>query len=142
MSTNVTSLSLREPHITVFELALKSVGADSDKLLQTTSGTRTKCWEPLRISFEFSMNACTGGPRYMRSFYLRFCVYATQKWPFFWNLSSNNQSSLVFLYANSLYASLFLESLALAYNEVQLYSKAGMSNWWPAVTYLTYHSKL
>ncbi len=40
---------------------------------------------------------------------------------FFWNLSSNYQSSLVFLYANSLYASLFLESLSLAYNEVQLY---------------------
>jgi len=38
---------------------------------------------------------------------------------FFWNISSNYQSSLVFLYANSLYASLFLESLSLAYNEVQ-----------------------
>jgi len=57
----------------------------------------------------------------MRSFYLRFRVYAIQKWPFFWNLSSNYQSALVFLYANSLYASLFLESLSLAYNEVQLY---------------------
>jgi len=42
---------------------------------------------------------------------------------FFWNLSSNYQSSLVFLYANSLYASLFLESLSLAYNEVQLYNE-------------------
>ncbi len=40
---------------------------------------------------------------------------------FFWNLSPNYQSSLVFLYVNSLYASLFLESLSLAYNEVQLY---------------------
>jgi len=53
-------------------------------------------------------NAYTGGPRYMRSFYLWFRIYAIQKWPFFWNLSSNYQSSLVFLYANSLYASLFL----------------------------------
>jgi hypothetical protein len=33
---------------------------------------------------------------------------------FFWNLSSNYQSSLVFLYANSLNSSLFLESLSLA----------------------------
>jgi len=33
-----------------------------------------------------------------------------------WNLSSNLQLSLVFLYANSLYASLFFESLSLAYN--------------------------
>jgi len=63
----------------------------------------------------------TGGPPYMRSFYLRFHVYAIQKWPFFWNLSSNYQSSLVFLYANSLYASLFLQSLSLAYNKVHLY---------------------
>jgi len=47
----------------------------------------------------------------MRSFYLRFRVYAIQKWPFSWNLSSNLQSSLVFLYANSLYASLFLRSI-------------------------------
>jgi len=40
---------------------------------------------------------------------------------FFLTLSSNLQSSLVFLYANSLYASLFLESLSLEYNEVHLY---------------------
>jgi len=59
----------------------------------------------------------------MRSFYLQFRVYAIRKWPFFWNLTSNLQSSLVFLYANSLYASLFLESLSLAYNEVHLYSE-------------------
>ncbi len=39
---------------------------------------------------------------------------------FFWNLSSNYQSSLFFLYAKSLYASLFLESLSLSCNEVQL----------------------
>jgi len=40
---------------------------------------------------------------------------------FFWNLSSNLQWSLVFLYVNSLYASIFLEYLSLAYNEVHLY---------------------
>jgi len=33
--------------------------------------------------FEFLQSiSCTGGPRYMRSFYLQFCVYAIQKWPF------------------------------------------------------------
>jgi len=64
---------------------------------------------------------CTGGPCYMQSFYLRIHVYVIEKLPFFWNLSSNLQWSLVFLYANSLYASLFLESLSLAYNEVHLY---------------------
>ena len=57
----------------------------------------------------------------MRSFYLQFRIYATENWPFFWNLSSNLQSSLVFLYANSLYASIFFRSLSLAYNERHLY---------------------
>jgi len=33
----------------------------------------------------------TDGPRYMQSFYLRFRVYPIEKWPFFWNLSSNLQ---------------------------------------------------
>ncbi len=64
---------------------------------------------------------CTGGPRYMKPFYLRFHVYAIEKWPFSWNLSSTLQLFLVFLYANLLYASLFLESLSLAYKEVRLY---------------------
>jgi hypothetical protein len=85
----------------------------------------------------------TGGPRYMRSFYLRFRVYMSQafaeirhfhtiqKWPFFWNLSSNYQSSLVFLYANSLYLSLFLEFLSLAFNEVQLYLFFFILRIWP-----------
>jgi len=63
----------------------------------------------------------TGGPRYMRPFYLRFHVYAIEKWPFSWNLSINVQLSLVFLYSKLLYASLFLESLSLAYNKVHLY---------------------
>jgi len=61
---------------------------------------------------------------YALSNYFYKARYAIQKWPFFWNLSSNYQSSLVFLCANSLYASLFLESLSLAYNEVQLYFQA------------------
>ncbi len=34
-------------------------------------------------------NHCTGGPRYMQTFYLQFRVHAIQKCPFFWNLSSN-----------------------------------------------------
>ncbi len=63
----------------------------------------------------------TGSPHYKRSFYLRFYIYAIQKWPFFWNLSSNLQSSFVFFYANSLYASQLLESLSLTYNKVHLY---------------------
>ncbi len=68
-------------------------------------------------------NQCTGSPRYMRSFYLQICVYAIEKCPFFWNLSSYLQWSLVFLYVNSLYANTFLQSLSLAYNVVHLYSK-------------------
>jgi len=48
------------------------------------------------------------------------CIFDPEM-TFFWNISANYQSSLVFLYVNSLYASLFLESLSLAYNEVQLY---------------------
>ena len=32
----------------------------------------------------------------MQSFYLRFLVYATENWPFFWNLSSYLKSSLIF----------------------------------------------
>jgi len=48
-------------------------------------------------------------------------TYAIQKSPFFWNLSSNLQWSLVFLFANLLHSSLFLESLSLAYIEVHLY---------------------
>jgi hypothetical protein len=58
----------------------------------------------------------------MRSFYLRFRLYAIQKWPFFLEPILLFTVILVFLYANSLYASLFLESLSLAYNEVQLYT--------------------
>ncbi len=61
----------------------------------------------------------TGGTRYMRSFYLRFMQLKNSL--FFWNLSSNLQRLFVFLYANSLYASIFLESQSLEYNEVHLY---------------------
>ncbi len=51
-------------------------------------------------------------------------VSAIAYWPFLWNVSSNLQSFLVFLYANLLYASQFFWSLSIAYNEVQLYKKA------------------
>ncbi len=69
----------------------------------------------------------TDSPRYIRSFYLQFCVYAIQKWPLFWNLSSDLKQSLVFLDANLLYVSIFLESLSLAYNKVHLYVKRWLS---------------
>ena len=59
----------------------------------------------------------------MRSFYLRFRVYAIENRPFLRNISPNLQASLVFLYANSLYASLIFWSLSLAYNEVRLYGR-------------------
>jgi len=45
----------------------------------------------LLVHFLILSQLNTGRPRYMRSFYLRFRVYAIQKWPFFWNLSSNIQ---------------------------------------------------
>ena len=38
----------------------------------------------LNLNYSF-LETNTGGPRYMQSFYLRFHVYATQNWPFFWN---------------------------------------------------------
>jgi len=83
---------------------------------------RKKAWRFKRIFVRECYNIMinTGGPRYMQSFYLR-CVYAIEKWSFFWNLSSNLQSILVFLYANLLHASLFLEFLSIEYNEVHLY---------------------
>ena len=36
---------------------------------------------------------CKGGLRYLLSFYLRFCGYSTENWPFLWSISSNLQSS-------------------------------------------------
>ena len=42
----------------------------------------------------------------MWSFYLRFGVYATENWPFFWNLTTNLQSSLFFVYASLFFRSL------------------------------------
>jgi len=41
---------------------------------------------------------------------------------FFKNQSSDLRWLLVFWYAHSLYASIFLESLSLEYNEVHLYT--------------------
>ncbi len=60
-------------------------------------------------------------PHNMQSFYVRIRVSAMAKWPFFKNLYPNLQSFLVFLYSNSLYASLIFWSLAIAYNEFHLY---------------------
>ncbi len=38
-------------------------------------------------TWKFSFLASIGGPRYMRSFYLRFRIYAIGNWPFLGNLS-------------------------------------------------------
>jgi len=46
---------------------------------------------PRVMTFLDCKGMSTGGPRYMQSFYLRIRVYAIEKWPFFWNLSSNLQ---------------------------------------------------
>ncbi len=54
----------------------------------------------------------------MWSFYLRIRISAMK---IGWNLSPNLQAFLVFLYANSLYASLIFWSLSLAYNKVHLF---------------------
>jgi hypothetical protein len=63
-------------------------------------------------------------------FYLRIRVSAIANWPFFWKVSPNLQSFLVFLYANLLYASLIFRSLSIAYNEVQLYSHPNVKKGW------------
>jgi len=80
----------------------------------------TQVLPSIDFCFQNSWFQNTGGPHYMRSFYLQIHVYAIEKWPFFWNLSSNLQWSFVFLYVNSWYSSIFLESLSLAYNEGRL----------------------
>ncbi len=49
-------------------------------------------------------------------------VSAIANWPFYWNVSPNLQSLLVFLYVNSLYASQIFWSLSIAYNEVHLFN--------------------
>ncbi len=66
----------------------------------------------------------TGGPRYMRTFYLRFRVYAIEIMAYLRNVSSYLPMLLVSLYANSLYANHFFRSLSIAYNEVHLYYNA------------------
>ena len=88
----------------------------SGKLLIRTKRTNTNSIGIISEPWEG-----TGVPRYIRSFYLRFRVYATENWQFFWKLSSNLQSSLDFLFANSLYASIFFWSLSLPDNEGYLY---------------------
>jgi len=57
----------------------------------------------------------------MRTFYLRFRVYAIKSMTFQRNISSNLPMLLVSLFANSLYASHFFRSLSMAYNEGRLY---------------------
>jgi len=63
-----------------------------------------------------------GDPRYMRYFYLQFCAYAIEKWPF------SGTYPLIYSDCWSFYmrihyinASVFLDVLSLAYYEVNLY---------------------
>ena len=67
------------------------------------------------------MQVNTGGPRYMRFFLSAILRICDRELSIFWNLSSNLQSSLVILYANPLYASIFFWSLSLPYNEGNVY---------------------
>ncbi len=63
----------------------------------------------LKISLTISvLNRTTGGPRYMRTFYLRSRIYAIEIMAFQRNISSYLPMLLVSLYANSLYANHFL----------------------------------
>jgi len=62
--------------------------AFTKKKFHSTKIEMGKVKKILDIAFAFGN---TGSPRYMRSFYLQFCVYAIQKWPLFWNLSSDLQ---------------------------------------------------
>ncbi len=48
-------------------------------------------------------NKTTGGPRYMRSFYLPIRLSAIANWPFFWKVTPNLQSFLVFFKCKFLY---------------------------------------
>jgi hypothetical protein len=67
-----------------------SMGPYPYSLLTTADVPQFSPWWVELIIFGF-YNYITGGPRHMRSFYLGFCIYAIEKWPFFWNLSSNLQ---------------------------------------------------
>jgi hypothetical protein len=57
----------------------------------------------------------------MRTFYLRFCVYAIEIMAYLRSISSYLPMLLVSLYADLLYANHFFRSLSIAYNEVHLY---------------------
>jgi len=81
-------------------------------MLKTTVATQLE---------ECILKHCTGGPRYIRTFYLRFHIYAIKIMAFQRNLSSNIPKLLVSLYANLLYVSQFFKSLSIAYNEGPLY---------------------
>ncbi len=61
----------------------------------------------LSLSYQTEMLVHTGSPRYMRTFYLRFHVYAIEIMAFLRNISSYLPMLLVSLYANLLYANHF-----------------------------------
>ena len=63
----------------------------------------------------------TGDPRYMRTFYLQFRVYAIEIMAVLRSVSSYLPMLLALLYADSLNANHYFRSLSIAYNEVHLY---------------------
>jgi len=63
----------------------------------------------------------TGSPRYMRSFYLQFCIYAIRKWPFFLEPILKFTVILGLFICEFIICKPILESLSLTYNEVHLY---------------------
>jgi hypothetical protein len=74
--------------------------SDSIKLLTYCYNTKTKLHNNISgVLFYFtksnqiicSVGFDTGSPHYMQSFYLQIRINAIEKWPFFWNLSSNLQ---------------------------------------------------
>ena len=76
------------------------------------------CFE---IVYRENFFASTESPRYLRSFYLRFRVYAIELSAFQRNVTSNLPMFQVSLYANH-----FFKSLSIAYNEGYLYRQPSL----------------
>ncbi len=71
------------------------------------------------LSLFLVSKVCTGGPRYMQSFYLQICVYGIKKWPFSWTYPLINNDCWSF-YMQIHYMRAYFWSPFLAYNEVHL----------------------
>ncbi len=57
----------------------------------------SKCRNKYICMYFYIVCYCTGGPLYMRSFYVRIRVSSIGNWVIFWNITLNLQSFLVFL---------------------------------------------